>query len=394
MEPIEQARQSKEYKERKAAGVDVEALLKAASESDRYNKYKSPATRLSILMSAIIPLREPPKGEDFDEELLVLAGSDRYGQKFPVKFIAMRKNKKFCFINEFDANKFPGPCKCRVVGKSVESAYGMDVTPIDGGISAIEPKTFEEVQKVIQKVQLTTNDWDKLENLRDGNKNEIAVFRGRIKSVWPIAVFGAKSEQTGKASKVGELDALSPNERSPASLNPTMQIKLDYNGGFEVAANLEQQHHGAPIYQIEDFEALCVDAMELPKEEQMEFIRSGIVGRDVLLVMNVWGNKETGEKRYITGSCPFIMEALDMPVNDAREQLPTEDKPSPSPSKKSDLQYVDDIVTACLTLNQDPEWVPVAKARDIASIPAEVSDNMVGEMKKRAAQIWKDKKGA
>jgi hypothetical protein len=198
--------------------------------------------------------------------------------------------------------------------------------------------------------------------------------------------------------KIGDLPALSLNERAPPRLHPTMQIGLESSGGFYISANLDRQRNGSPVYNITDFEAVCIDAMEeFPenKESQVDFVKSCIVGRDVLLVMNVWGNKPgKNDKRYITGSCPFIMETLpDIPLTDTRETLQTsEPSHSPSPSGYSENPYVEAIVQACLILNQDPQWVPVAKAREIASIGADVSDNLVQEMTKRASQVWNERK--
>ncbi len=390
-DPIERVRKTDEYTVRKEEGVDVEALLSAAMETDRYKKYKSPATRESILMSAIIPSREDA-GTPFDEELLILGGGDRHGGSFPVNFIALRKNNKFCFVSDFDSNRYPCPCKCRVVGKYTDDQYGFTVKSTHGTVSDVVEKSFEDVQKVIQKYQITHKEWDKIERLC-GNGNEIRVFRGKIAGLRLLASF-----QDGK--KVGDCNVLSLNERTPQRLHPTMQISLESSGDLYVAANLDRQRNGNPVYNIEDFEALCVDAMEqFPdnKDSQIEFVRSGIIGREILLVMNVWGNKAgKNDKRYITGSCPFIMEALDIPLTDAREKLQTEEPSSPPASSSSsghvENPFVEALVQACVSLDQDPKWVPVAKAREIASIGADVSDNMVQEMTKRASQVWNERK--
>ncbi|MDD2753935.1 MAG: hypothetical protein PHS80_00270 [Methanothrix sp.] len=395
-EPIERVRKSKEYKQRKEAGIDVEALLAAAMETDRYKKYKSPATRESILMAAIIPMREPPKGEDFDEELVVFSSHDRYGTKAPTKFVALRKNKTFCNIVVWDADIIKAPCKLRLVGKSTVSEYGMDVQPVEGGISAVTPMTFGELQAILNKVAITAKQWDTLESLVNGVKSETRAFRSTIGGVRATDVWGAKDAVTGKSSRVGMLPVLSRDERAPARLHPSMQVKLDYTGGFEVYANLNQQHFGSPVYQIEDFEVLCIDAMEQfldDKDKQIEFVRSGIMGRDVYLIMDVFGNKAgRDDKRYITGSCSFIMEVI---PEAAQSTIQTEEEPQPSSSSDHvENPFVEALVQACIPLDQDPKWVPVAKAREIASIGADVSDNLVQEMTKRASQVWNERKKA
>jgi hypothetical protein len=391
--PIERVRKTPEYKARKEAGVDVEGIIAEAQKTARYIKYgKTDATAYSIMMAAIIPMREPPKGEDFDEELLVFSSHDRYGSKAPTKFVALRKNKTFCNIVVWDADAIKTPCKCRVVGKSNVSEYGMDVQPIEGGISAVEPKTFPELQTALQKIAIVNRQMNKLEDLLStGVKSETRAFRATIGGVRAIDVWSEKGAD-GKSQRVGALQMLSLDERAPARLHPTMQFKLDYTGGYEVYVNLNRQHCGNPVYQIEDFESFCVDAMEIEsKEEQVNLVRSGVIGREVFLIMDVFGNKVGREdKKYITGTASFIMEVL---PEASQGTLQVEEEPKPSSSSgSSDLDKVEAIVSACVVLNKDPQWVPVAKAREIASIGAEVSDSLVQQMTKRASQIWNERK--
>ena len=130
------------------------------------------------------------------------------------------------------------------------------------------------------------------------------------------------------------------------------------------------------------------------KDKQIEFVRSGIMGRDVYLIMDVFGNKPgRDDKRYITGSCSFIMEVI---PDAAQGTLQVEEEPQPSYSTPSsehvENPYVEALVQACVPLDQDPKWIPVAKAREIASIGADISDNLVQEMTKRASQVWNERK--
>lgn len=386
-EPIEKVRKSELYRAQKEKGLDVEALMEKAMLNPRYVKAKAPATHEAMLRNAINPQED--EGKPFDEYLLILGGGDRYGKTFPCKFIALRQNNKFVFVNDFDANRYPVPCKCRIVGKFTDDKYGFNVNSTRGVVSEIEEKSFEDVQKILQKYQITHKDWDKLERLCE-NGSEIRVFRGKIASLRLAGVFN-------DGAKVGDLPVLSLNERTPPRLHPTMQIGLESSGGLYVSANLDRQRNGSPVYNLADFEDTCVDAMEqFPEDKtaQLEYLKPAVIDREVIIVMNVWGNKPgKNDKRYITGSCSFMMEALDIPLKDARETLQVEEEFQPSSSSEHvENPYVEALVKSCEVLNQDPKFVPVAKAREIASIGADVSDNLVQEMCKRASQVWNERK--
>jgi len=393
-ELLKEIRTSPEAQKAAILGIDVEKVIAEAQESDRWKKYSSPATRRSIIMSKLIPAKAAATGDPFDETLLVLGGSDRFQSNFPVSFIAMRKNKTFCMLTSFDGDAFKCPCKARVVGVSNQTEYGFRVEE-GANYSEVVELTFDETQKILHKAALQTRDVQKLDALKETSKNEIAIIRGVISTVNGRDVWGPKSKETGKSQKVGILPVLSPDERTPAIMRPTMGIKIDGAGsGFEITGFFDQQHHGAPVIQIEDFSAICEDAMGEPKkEDQISYVRSGIAGRNIIIGMNVFKNQEYREKRYIEGTIHFIMEVNPTIVmSDTRETLQTGAPPGDTNTPaQSETPNVEALIAWCLPLSQDPEYVPVAKVRSTLEIGDEISDAMVREIIKRASQVYQDR---
>jgi hypothetical protein len=396
--PEDKVRASKEYKAAKEKGVDVEALIADAMNTPRYQKFKSPATRESILKSVIIPAKKQMSGDPFDEELMVIAYHDRYGNdpKFATKFVALRKNKQFCNVSIYDVNSLQVPCKCRVVGVSKTDEYGTTVYPMDNGISKVEDITFDKIAIALNKVAITPGDTQKIEDLLiDGKKSETRAFKTSIYNVSPHDIW-EENEQTGKSRVVAHHPPMMGDERNPAVMHPFLKFELGSPERFIVSAVIYQQRYGNPTIQIEDFDAFLEDAMALESSaEQMELLRSCVIDRDVFVVMDVYQKKPGKDNtQYINGSCSFIMEISDdKSLTDTRETLQTEEpSPSPSPSGHVENPFVEALVKASIPLDTDPKWIPVAKAREIASIGADVSDNMVQEMVKRASQVWNERK--
>ncbi len=88
---------STEYKAAVAAGIDVEQILAEAKESERYKKFTSPQTRISILKSALqrslSSTAGQADGDPFDEVVMVFGGNDIWGSKAPIRFVALRSSK-------------------------------------------------------------------------------------------------------------------------------------------------------------------------------------------------------------------------------------------------------------------------------------------------------------
>ncbi len=396
-EPIERVRKTKEYKAQVEKGIDVESLLTEVQKTQRFLKYgKTDATAYSIMMSVVIPVYDV--GTPFDEELMVFSSFDKYGNdtKFPTRFVALRKNKTFCTVDIFDVNSIEVPCKCRVVGGLKTNSYGSSVRPSDGGITRVEPVSYETIQTALSKVAIDQKKAYTFEDVLSGvaKGSEIRAVKTTIKNVVSSGIWG-EDETTGKRKITGHNPVMMPDQRKPEKLHPMLEMSLDYTGGYDVTAILSRQRFGNPIYKIDEFEDICKDALEIEKpEEQADLIRSVVIGREIFVIMEIWQSKVSGkdDKRFVKGNAMFIMEVI---PEAAQATIHVEEEPQPSSSLEHvENPFVEALVKACETLNQDPKFVPVAKAREIASIGADVSDNMVQEMTKRASQVWNERKGA
>jgi len=389
---------TKEYAECVKAGRDAEKIIADAMQSERYQKYKSEATRLSILKAALIKtVTSELDGDPFDETVMIFGGADQYGSKRPVNFLALKKDKTFVKITAWDSGLVEAPCKCRIQG--VYDAKWNSVTPLENGISEVVPADMETCQKALMKVAISVKDIDKLESLV---KYNVYAFTGAIQWVNPTPVFA-------DGRKTGENALLADNENVPPRKHVTAGISIDSrNSGFSITLHLDRQRVGSPVVEIEDFEALAIDAVEsFPGEpkRQCSVLRDGITGRDIIAIGSVNGIKEQTPKNggdpicYINASCAFIMEANSSikpaPAPKLADYTPEEYPDVIDPvdtSLSPEQKIVADIVTFACVNNQDPTFIPTDKVRSIAKIGAEYDDNLIGEFKKAAGLAWNAKK--
>jgi len=386
-EVLELLKATNEYKKAVESGKDVNALISEAQQSPRYQKYKSPNTRLSILRAALAPKAEP-EGDPFDEVLFVFAGGDGFGTKRPINFIAMRKDRSFVEVVSWDSEQFQVPCKCRVTGGIVTNQYGTKVNI--ASISDVEPKTLEDCQKALQKSALSIKH---ISELTDLGKFEIHAFRGSIRYVSAEAVFA-----DGK--KVGEHPVWCDTENNPPKKHFVGAFSLEGGeSGFGINLHVERQRVGKPIIAIDDLFPLAEDAVsekpDSPKD-QASFVQEGVFGREVLALGRVSSVKESkdGDKLYIHVATPFIMQVLSgVPDNSPREKLVQdhEVEPEVTANKKTD-KYIHAFVTFGLANNEDPQWIPFEKARRIAEIPDEIPDAIIHEIKMKASALYKEQK--
>lgn len=393
---------TEEYKTALKNGRDVEAIIAEAIKSERYQKYKSEATRLSILKSALCKTASAElDGDPFDEVVIVFGGADRWGgnPKAPMHYLAMKKNKEFVRIKTWDTGLFSSmPCKARVVGTlTSDPKYGDAVVPVDDGVSAIEAVDKETLQKALMKVAITPQDHGKLEALVQYNVPY--AFRGKIQWINPTSIW-----QDGE--NVGLNDVFCNDENTPPKKCVTCSISINANdSGVGLTLNLDRPRINHPIVDIEDFEALAEDAYtENPgdRKKQGNYLKEVLSGRDVIAVGTVSGKKEKNNMLYVNVSTAFLMEVNPdiKPANDAPkiDEFHKEDGPDVIDPVDTSLSPEQKIVAAIVDFglinNQDPAYIPSDKARSIAEIGAEYDDNMVHEFKKAAALAWKTKKAA
>jgi hypothetical protein len=140
----------------------------------------------------------------------------------------------------------------------------------------------------------------------------------------------------------------------------------------------------------------------------------------------VTGKKEQPTKQgdaicYINVSVSFIMEVdSSIPVSTAKETLVDEKEVEPAMTEEwkknsekrrqeiadaemkkvteksepetPEQKYIEDLVMFGAVNGQDPKFIPDEKARTVCSIPAEVSDAKLFEIKKVASKKWKEQK--
>lgn len=405
-------------------------LIAEVMESDRYKRYQNPQTRLSILKSAlsrsVAVASTDGDAEPFEESVFIFGGTDSYKTKRPVDYFALRKNGSFVKVSCF-RDHIPAPCKCTVKGQ-FSSKWG-SVTPSEGGITNIEPKTVEDCQRVLVKRALTVKDMQELDNLVAYG---IYAFRGEIQWVNATKVF------TTEGSVAGENTLICEDEHKPPRKHVTLALVLNaQESGYSITLNLARQRVGTPVVAIEDFVPMVQDAMEISQDskEQQSELKNLLYGREVVGIGTVGKIKEgsSNDILYINCTCGFLAEVLpDLPdpavekLIDAKEvepaciemnkkereekaktktsTAPKAEEPTPETSpveeevdsgaSPSEMEvYVNALVEFGKTTNNDPKWLPSAKARKTANIPDEIDDTIVKLITKKAGEKFAALKG-
>lgn len=405
-------------------------LIAEVMESDRYKRYQNPQTRLSILKSAlsrsVAVASTDGDAEPFEESVFIFGGTDSYKTKRPVDYFALRKNGAFVKVSCFREH-IPAPCKCTVKGQ-FSSKWG-SVTPSEGGITNIEPKTIEDCQRVLVKRALTVKDMQELDNLVAYG---IYAFRGEIQWVNATKVF------TTEGSVAGENTLICEDEHKPPRKHVTLALVLNaQESGYSITLNLARQRVGTPVVAIEDFVPMVQDAMEISQDskEQQSELKNLLYGREVVGIGTVGKIKEgsSNDILYINCTCGFLAEVLpDLPdpavekLIDAKEvepaciemnktereekaktktsTAPKAEEPTPETSpveeevdsgaspNEMDV-YVNALVEFGKTTNNDPKWLPSAKARKTANIPDEIDDTIVKLITRKAGEKFAALKG-
>ena len=433
---------STEYKAAVAAGIDVEHIIAEAKDSERYKKFTSPQTLISILKSALqrslSSTAGQADGDPFDEVVMVFGGNDIWGSKAPIRFVALRSSKNakethkhlgdFVEVMTWDSNAFPvTPCKCRLQGTVVENTYnGITSYAIhpaqDGnrnvtGISDIKEVSLINCQKALQKKAITpvVADMDKFDNLE---KKRIYVFRGRIQWVNGNALFK-------DGAKVGSLPLISLNQRQPPRKHVTLGLTLNSNNsGYSVTLEFPKQRAGEAKIFIPDFEEIVEDAFmshgadaagDTDIRAQCTAVREMMVDREILGVgfLKSASTSQSSDIMYVTLNTVFCMEVLEEVPEVSREKLTDEDltpacvemnkkKREEEQSKKMQDEkaskveeqaeredvFVERLMEFSRVNSSDPAFMTEEKVRKVCEIPDEIDDKIVYVIRKAASKRY------
>jgi hypothetical protein len=339
MEIIEIIRSYPEYAKAEKAGQNPEEIIAKAMESDRFKKFKSPQTRISILLAALnsAGVDISVEGDSFDEMLILLGGGDSYGRKNPVNVVCMRgkpnleDTERFVTIGTWDVSDLPVmPCKARVRGTYLAKFNSVQLPKSGNGITDVTPVTLDTVQKALQKVALdptSSTDHGRMEKME---RYKHYAFIGRLKYINGSPIFKTietTDEKTGEIHKqvirIGENQLVALDEHNPPRNHVTCSLSVDCDdSGYSVAFQIPRQRHGRPGIHIEDFEALCYDAVEQTAEiedtekrvkQQCTMVREGIFGRRVIGVGSASSitdkiDAKGNQMLYINLTCGYLQE--------------------------------------------------------------------------------------
>lgn len=378
------------------ADRDPIPIILSAMQSERYLKYKSEATKQSVVRSALCRTSNAElEGDPFDETVMVFGGTDRSGKdpkkNPPMYYIALKKNKELIRIKSWDTELFSVlPCKARVVGTFTTNAqWGDAVVPEEDGVLDVEEVDSSAVQKALMRVAMTP------------------AMCGSVGS--DLVRYNAPYAITGKIQWVnpctkwvdGELDdkgyeLVYDDQGTPSKKGVRCSISLESeDSGITMHAVIETAKSKHPIVLIDDFETLALDAYEsnptTPKK-QASYLKDVLSCRQIVAVGTMSRiSDKNGSSLYVDFACVFLMECNPdiKPVNET-PKLDEFKNEEPDPSLTPEQKIVAAIVQTCeINGMKDPAFIPVDKLRTIAEIGAEYDDNMVREFAKAAAAQMK-----
>jgi hypothetical protein len=415
---LEIIRKTPEYAAVTKKELDAEGIITSASETERYKKYKSPQTRLSILKAALNAAGVDVKrdGDAFDETLFMFGGCDSWGTKRPINVAAMRNDGSFVSVTLWDGDALKFPCKARVIG-SYDPKYNSIYPDRDNGFSDVTEVSLESCQKLLQKVALNTHDsrnWTKIDEME---RYRTYAFSGRIQWVNGTPIFNSDNQ------RVGDHPLICTDGRQPPKNHVAVSLSLNDNkSGYSVALQLPRQRVGKPVIAIPDFEDIVFDAFNAHKEnvkDQCKAVREMIYDREIIGVgqaSSIKGkaDKDGNEILYVNLTCGFVMEMnADISALKTRETLVEEKKEEKQkePEKKEDTKeypkteikssveseekrIIGALIQSANALGEDPANFPLDKVKSIVKPPNFISDDELEQFKKVASMKYQNAKCA
>lgn len=393
-------------------GCNPESVLRGSTEeesaklSQKWAKYSN-KTAITFATSKLNSFIASKSGDTVQG--MVIAGTDRYGSKAPITYMALLKDGTGAKLCAWD-NMFTEPCVTTILGK-YNSAYNNYLIK--------EVKSSETIPDIDAKLIRIAKSTDT--SFKKVAKYDIAVIRGRLQYVNPNTKW-TYSEAEGK-NVVDQNDKYNPllvdNEEDQPVRQPCINFTLDpENGNNNITLQFPRQRKGHPIIKINDLGEILVDAMEEwdTPESQARYARDGLQGREVVAVgevvsMTTKDDRSGNETNYINLSCCYISEIpAGTPVLKEQETLIKEEPVKKSVAKKeSDLEKMarlkkelketqdstpfavnaDKIVKMCNILGKAPGYLTIDEIRTAMEwTPEAMTDAMITSLKTRAGEIY------
>lgn len=285
-----------------AAGVDIDDIV-----DEKIQKHEGYAAK-TVFNFVKSELERKIEAEMADNLKGILMGSrDRFSSNFPRQHSLVRSSGDHIQVSTWDG-VLPTPS-----GDEVTIPTGGAIVDMrceyDEQYESYEGKQLDSVQQLdgdelvenLKEVAISPDD------LSAADEYEVVVVQGTISYLDTQTLF-----EDGEPADEGPV--MMKDKRG--ELQPHFELSLAQQGQTSLRGHVERQRYGRPYFRVTDLMNLVQDAYEMKDrpESQAEFVGSGLVGTDVIMVGNV-NNYDTNRRddgevvNYVDLAVTAIVEA-------------------------------------------------------------------------------------
>jgi hypothetical protein len=272
------------YADALQAGVDVERIV-----IERFDTIKTFTLATAVNFAASHIKEAIRSASDTILKGLVVGQYDRYGWKMPRKYALIQSDCDHKTLTVTEATRIEPPASVEIRAQKDPKYSNYRVT----NRISVTPLPRDEV--VTRLLQVSTPapklDFNAIE------RYQMIVVTGTIR--WISA-----SSRFDDGARVGSNPVwLSTEDSAPERFVPVIDIALDRNNArVSVTASLGRQAYGRPIYDVPDIDEICKTAATLSTDptEQSVFVRTGLAGRNVVVVGEVAYKRSADSGDYVT----------------------------------------------------------------------------------------------
>lgn len=262
-------------KQVKTSEIDAEATIaKAKPNLDKYGLVTGISIAAARLKEAVLEkMSDEVKG-------LFIGHRDVFGSNSPVKIPLLSSKGDHMELISWGTSVKYGDAKIELPFPFLATVKILAEKEYKGmpSLRLIVVKDYTEIS-IADAISRLTKIAKSVGELDSGDEFRPVVIRGRISFVAPMTKWKNKE-------KDGAWQIYMPNARDTPVNHPVMQISLEGENGNMVRTSFDRQRNAVPTFCMEDFEAVCIDAVSISKDpsEQARFVGEAIKDRNVIIV--------------------------------------------------------------------------------------------------------------
>lgn len=337
--------------------VDIESVVKELSE-----KYGDRYSQKTVLSKIRAELRRRNRDASAELDTVLIAGArDRYNFNMPASLLCLKKDGGHKEVRTFSFDHVPyGSEKIRVPVPSVAKLKMQYNQQYDNytlvGIESYKEINGDKLRTMLKDLAVQSSE------LGEDDQYSIVIVKGRIRQVQ------AATEFDDEGNPIGSSPVMMEDGRKNPQLHPTLQIRLESDDG-EIMPRLllERPKRARPIYDIEDFDVLCRDALENEEsDDQAREISESLEGRKIIAVgvlmkYNPATTRDESEVIYVDIGVGGVYEVEDIELEEKEPKQ--RDKPVQEQETKQEQEQEQGSAEETMDFSEESKQTKVDKAK-------------------------------